>query len=550
MAIKKKISLVRLGIIWRKLISLMDETSHALVHSSFSTLIRENNDFACVLSNTRGELLAQSSESIPSFIGTVPLTLRSMVQKYPADDLHPGDVLITNDPWLGTGHLNDVSVAMPIFYEDKFIGFVANVAHHDDIGGSSSPHATEYFEEGLLIPILKLFEKGRESEAIMEILKNNVRSPEVNIGDLRAQLASLHTGAAKVCELLEEEGLGDLEYISKEIIARSDRAMRQGIRQFLREGQYESEVYADGFDEPLRIKATLTVKDGAIEVDYTGSSPQIDKAVNSPMNYTYSYTAYALKCVLDPMIPNNDGSIRPIRVRAPEGSLVNPRRPAAVWGRHTTGHYLPAVILNALSKAVPEKVMAESGSCPIWTVYFRAKGDKGRSLLNIFFMNGGHGAHPTFDGAHTLSFPTNISNTPIEMLENLMPLTVLKKELIPNSCGAGKYRGGCGQEVSFQAVSDKGVQVSFRNDRIKKPAQGMLGGTAGQRGRILVNGIEQPGKASLFLKKDDIITFLTPGGAGIFSPQEREAWLVEEDLKNGIITPEYAMRYHGARPPE
>jgi N-methylhydantoinase B len=544
MAVEKEINLVRLGIIWRKLIALMDETSQALVHSAFSTLIRVNNDYACVVSDAKGQLLAQSSYSIPSFIGTIPFSLRSMLQKYPAEDLHPGDVIITNDPWLGTGHLNDISVAMPIFYRDKFIGFVANVAHHDDIGGSSSPHASEHFEEGLLLPIVKLIEKGRWNPAVEDIIKANVRSPEINMGDLSAQIASLHAGSSKIRELLKEEGLDDLEYLSQEIIGRSESAMRQNISNFLKEGLYESEVFADGFEEPLRIKATITVKNRSIVVDYTGTCPQIDKAANSVMNYTFSYTAYALKCILDPTMPNNDGSIRPISVTAPEGTLVNPKRPAAVWGRHTTGHYFPAVIFNALSKAVPDKVMAESGSCPIWTAWFRAKREDGTDIFNGFFMNGGHGAHPTFDGAHAMSFPTNISNTPTEMFENLMPISILKRELIPDSCGAGKYRGGNGQEISFQIESESGVQVAFRNDRIINPTQGMLGGDSGKKGIILLNGTPQPGKSNLFLKKKDLISFCTPGGAGMFFPKDRDPDLVEEDLRNEIITREYAERYH------
>ena len=542
--IEQKIGLVRLGIIWRKLIALMDETSQALVHSAFSTLIRVNNDYACVVSDSKGQLLAQSSYSIPSFIGTIPFSLRSMLQKFPPKDLYPEDVLITNDPWLGTGHLNDISVAMPIFYKDKFIGFVANVAHHDDIGGSSSPHASEHFEEGLLIPIVKLMEKGRGNPAVEDIIKANVRSPEINMGDLSAQIASLHAGSAKICELLKEEGLDDLEYLSQEIIERSESAMRQSIRTFLKEGQYESEAYADGFEEPLRIKATITVKDGSITVDYTGTCAQIDKAANSVMNYTFSYTAYALKCILDPTMPNNDGSIRPINVTAPEGTLVNPRRPAAVWGRHTTGHYFPAVIFNALCQAVPDKVMAESGSCPIWTAWFRTKRESGKDIFNGFFMNGGHGAHPTFDGAHTMSFPTNISNTPTEMFENLMPIRILTRELIPDSCGAGKYRGGCGQEISFQIESGSRVQVAFRNDRIINPTRGMLGGVSGKKGKILLNGTPQAGKSILSLKKGDVIRFCTPGGAGMFPPNERDPNLVGEDLRNGIITQEYAESYH------
>jgi N-methylhydantoinase B len=341
---------------------------------------------------------------------------------------------------------------------------------------------------------------------------------------LSAQIASLHAGSAKVCELLEDEGLDNLEYLSGEIIGRSEAAMRQNIRDFLKEGRYESEIYADGFEEPLRIKAA-----------------------NSVMNYTYSYTAYALKCILDPTMPNNDGSIRPITVTAPEGTLVNPRRPAAVWGRHTTGHYFPAVIFNALAQAVPDKVMAESGSCPIWTAWFRAKRESGKDLFNGFFMNGGHGGHPTFDGAHTMSFPTNISNTPTEMFENLMPIRIMTRELIPDSCGAGKYRGGCGQEISFQVESESPVQVAFRNDRIINPTRGMLGGASGEKGKILLNETPQAGKSVLSLKKGDVIRFCTPGGAGMSAPKERNPDLVDEDLRNGIITQAYAERHHAGK---
>jgi N-methylhydantoinase B len=359
-------------------------------------------------------------------------------------------------------------------------------------------------------------------------------------------MAALQSGATKVCELLNEEGFEDLKLISDEIIGRSEAAMRGSIRKLLPEGHYESEVFADGFEEPLRVKATISVQDGTVHVDYTGTCPQVDKAVNSVMIYTYAYSAYALKCILDPAMPNNDGSIRPIKVTAPEGTLVNPTRPAAVWGRHITGHYFPAAILNALSKAVPERVMSESGSCPIWSAYFRARNEARKDLFSVFFMNGGHGAHPTHDGAHTLSFPTNVSNTPIEMFENLMPLLVSKKELIRDSCGVGRYRGGCGQEISFRVLSGQEMQVSFRNERIRNPARGMSGGLSGQRGRILLNGAEIPGKTSILLKRDDVITFFTPGGGGMFFPKERDPHLIEEDLRNGIISPEYAMGYKDA----
>lgn len=540
---EKKIDLVKLSVIWSKLISIMDETSQTLIRTSFSTVIRENNDLACVISDPKGNLIAQSTDSIPSFIGTIPFTLKRIINKFPPEQLKVGDVFITNDPWLGTGHLNDVSVAMPIFYRKKLIGFVANVAHHNDIGGTSNPYAREYFEEGLLIPIVKLIDGGVENEAVYEFYKNNVRSPEIGLGDLNAQVASLYTGSNKICEMLEKEGFEDLEDISREIIERTENAIRHRIKELLPEGRYESEVYSDGYEEFLRIKATIIIKNGMVMVDYSGTSPQVDKAINSVMNYTYAYTAYALKCILDPNMPNNEGSIRPIRVTAPIGSLLNPRRPAAVWGRHITGHYIPAVIFKALSRAIPERVIADSGSCPIWSVYFRTKKND-HDFVTVFFMNGGNGASMARDGAHTLSFPTNVSNTPIEMFENFMPLRILKKELVPDSGGGGMYRGGCGQEIAFQNFSEQVIYVSFRNERIKNPASGMLGGKDGQKGRILLNGKDLPGKHVLELKKGDILTFITPGGGGMMNPRNRDPELVKEDLKNGIITQEYAKLYY------
>jgi N-methylhydantoinase B len=411
-----------------------------------------------------------------------------------------------------------------------------------DIGGAPSPVARDSHEEGLTIPIAKIKRAGVENEDVIAFIQENVREPRETLGDIRAQFAAYDIASARLLKLLDEEGIEDLDEVIDEILDRSERSMREMISA-IPDGVFSDEVTADGFDHPLTIRCTIRKQGDELEVDYTGTSPQIDRPVNSVMNFTYSYSMYALKCALDPTGPNNDGCLRPIRIIAPEGCLLNPRRPAPVWGRHLSGHYLPFAIYRTLSQVIPEKIAAESGS-PLWSVYFKGADRNQRKFVRMFFMNGGHGARPTLDGPACLSFPSNVANTPIEQFENATPLIVREKSLIADSGGAGKFRGGQGQRISFEAASDDPITFVIRHERVKFPPGGLLGGLPGARGVDKVNGEIIPAKTSQTLKKGDVVTFETPGGGGMYPPAERDPAALARDVEDGLVTEKAAKELY------
>jgi N-methylhydantoinase B len=539
-----KLSPVRLGILWQRLTGLMDEVAHTFVRTSFSVVVRENWDLTCSFLDAEGRQFAQSSRSIPSFIGTMPRTLAGILRRIPKESLRPGDVLISNDPWLGTGHLNDISMFQPVFRHGTLIGYLGGTFHTVDIGGAPSPNARDSFEEGLCIPIARIKREGVENEDIINLIRENVREPEETLGDIRAQFAAYDIAARRLLKMLDEEGIDDLAEITNEILDRSEASMRQMIAA-IPDGEFSDQVTADGFETPLNINCTIRKAGSTLEVDYTGTHAQIDRPVNSVMNFTFAYSVYALKCALDPTSPNNDGALRPITITAPEGCLLNPRRPAPVWGRHLSGHYLPFVIYRALSQVIPGKIAAESGS-PLWNVYFRGTGRGGDKFVRMFFMNGGHGARATLDGPSCLSFPSNVASTPIEQFENTTPLLVTEKALIPDSGGAGRFRGGLGQRLSFRATGDAPVNVMFRHERVKFPAGGLLGGLAGACGRDMVNGKRVPAKTSEYLGRGDVVTFETPGGGGMYDPATRDPAALAEDLREGLVSEAAAVRDYGA----
>lgn len=540
---KPSLNPIRLGVVWQRLNGVMDEVAEAFVRTSFSIVVRENWDFACSLMDREGRHFAQSSRSIPSFIGTIPRTLKGILAKYPASSLEPGDVAISNDPWLGTGHLNDITMVQPIFRASELIGFVGSTFHSVDIGGAPSPHARDAYEEGLCIPVCKIVRRGEENADVIDFLKENLRVPQETLGDIRAQLAAYGLAREKLLRIMDEEEIDDLGAVTDDILNRSEASMRK-VLSGIPDGEYADEITTDGFDVPLTIRATVRKQSTAIEVDYAGTSPQVDKPINSVMNYTYAYSAYAVKCALDPQAPNNEGSFRPLRITAPEGCLVNPVRPAPVWGRHLTGHYLPFVILSALAKIIPERVVADSGS-PLWSVYFKGADRDGRNFVKMFFMNGGHGARSTSDGPACLSFPSNISNTPVERFENEVPLLVTEKELIADSGGAGQFRGGPGQRLSFKAVGERPIGFVIRHERVKHPPRGLLGGLAGAAGRDLLNGKSIPAKVQMALNPGDTVTFETPGGGGMYPPAKRDPAKVADDVESGVVSPEKASALHG-----
>jgi N-methylhydantoinase B len=504
---------ITLEILWRRAICAVDEAASALRRTSFSTLVNESNDFACVLTDAAGRSLAQNTQSIPSFIGTLPVTVQQFIKEIGAANMRRGDVLVTNTPWIATGHLNDITVAKPIFCNDRLVAFAASTAHAPDIGGKvRSVEPREVFEEGFHIPIMKLLSEGRPDRTLLRLLRTAVRTPDETEGDLWAQIGGLDLMERRLLELMAEYGLEDLEDFAGEIHSRCERAMRAAIGR-LPEGTYSYTFQSDGLSEPFTFQIAVTVRGEQLLVDYTGTSPQTDRAVNCPLTYTFAMTAYALKCALLPSLPNNDGIFRCIAVTAPEGSLLNPRFPAAVGGRMATGHYLPVAVFGALAPVIPDRVIAASGS-PLWSMIQTGVRADGRTYANVLFFNGGMGATSMSDGQSAYAWPSNVSNVPVELIERNGPLFVHRKQLRAGSGGEGKFRGGLGQEIEFEILSETPVGVIVMAERCRFPAPGLAGGEAGARGEVLIDGAEVDHRQNLVLHKGQRVLLRTPGGGG------------------------------------
>ncbi len=502
---------ITLRILWNRLIAIVDEAAATLRRTSFSTLVRESNDFACVLLDRQGRSLVQNSAAIPSFIGTLPITVRHFLERFPPDTLEPGDILTTNDPWLATGHLPDLTLAMPIFRHGEIVALAASVAHLPDIGGRiRSADARTIFEEGLQVPPVKLFRAGEPDELLFQLFRQNTRVPDQVVGDIMAQVVANELTARRLLHLMDELD-DDLADLAATIHRQSEAVMRQRIAA-LPDGEYHGEVHPDGFEQPLRIKLAIRIDGDGIDCDYEGTSEQVDIALNSVANYTFAYTAYPLKCLTSPEIPNNEGSFNPITVSAPEGTILNPRYPAPVGGRAMIGHFLSAAVFQALAPIMPEASQAPSGS-PLWCLNLAGEYRR-RQFAVAYFLNGGQGASSSQDGISCLSFPSNVSNTPIEIMETLAPVRVERKQIRRESGGAGAHTGGHGQDLAFRSVSDRPMTAAFLADRLREGPAGILGGDSGSVGAVTVNGTEINPKRQYQLQPGDLLTLSTPGGGG------------------------------------
>ena len=527
---------VELELLWRRLISLVDEAAAALVRTSFSTLVRESYDFSCIVTDAAGQSLVQATESIPSFIGTLPETVKHFLKFFPPETLNPGDVLITNDIWLGTGHLPDITVAKPIFRHGKLVAFSASTAHAPDIGGKiRSPEPREVFEEGLQIPPLKLMRAGEADETLVAILRKNVRTPEQTMGDLWAQVVALDLMEERLHILMEQAGLDDLAALAAEIHARCEVAMRSAIAA-LPDGTYSSELQTDGLmDKPVTLKLSLTIEGDRIIADYTGTDAQVDRAINCALCYTYAMTMYGIKVCTSPNLPNNEGAWRSISIIAPEGCIVNPVFPASGGSRMLIGHYLPMLVFGCLGQIVPERVMAACGS-PMWGMNQSGVNAQGKPYANMFFYNGGMGANMRGDGISCLSWPSNVSSTAIEITEHIAPLRVHYKRLRPDSGGPGRHRGGLGQEIALESRSETPIAVSFLAERTIFPAFGIEGGKAGAPGVLRINGDKVDPKKQYVLSRGDTVILATPGGGGHGDPEQRNKMALESDIQAGYTS--------------
>lgn len=527
---------IELELLWRRLISMVDEAAAAMVRTSFSTLVRESYDFSCVITDAEGQSLVQASESIPSFIGTLPETVKHFLRFFPPDKLEPGDVLITNDIWLGTGHLPDITLAKPIFRDGRLVAFSATTAHAPDIGGKiRSPEPREVFEEGLQIPPMKMIAAGRTDETLVAIIRKNVRTPDQTMGDLWAQVVALDLMEDRLRNLMEGYGLADLADLAREIQGRCEAAMRAAIRE-LPDGTYRSELKTDGLmDKPITLKMALTVKGDGILIDFAGTDAQVDRAINCALCYTNAMAMYGVKVCTSPNLPNNEGAWRPITLSAPPGCIVNPQFPAPGGSRMLIGHYVPMLVFGCLGQIVPERVMAACGS-PMWGMNQSGVREGGKPYANMFFYNGGMGGNTRGDGVTCLSWPSNVSSTSIEISEHIAPLRFHHKRLRPDSGGPGRHRGGLGQEILIESRSETPIAVSFLAERTLFPAFGIEGGRDGAPGELRINGKATDPKKQYVIRRGDTVSLGTPGGGGHGDPRQRDPAALAADIASGYVS--------------
>ena len=529
---------IALSILWSRLISIVDEAGTTLQRTSFSTVTRESNDFAVVLMDRKGRSIAQSTISVPSFLGVLPMLTKALLADYfPEDSWEEGDVVFTNDPWLCAGHKPDIGIVSPIFHQNKLIGFIGTIAHSPDMGGVLwGAGSRDLYEEGLMIPPTKLYTAGKPNDAMFNILFSNVRAADQSVGDIKAQIAANDQGIKSLLKLMQENDLDDLQDLSDAVISASEKAMRKALQEAPNGSyQYSYDTDGDGKGNGCHFEITITIKDDEIIADYTGTSGPHPLSINAVLNYTYAYTAYPIKCTFSPDVPNNDGSFYPIKVTAPDNCLVNAKKPSPLGARNITGNMLHSVVFGALAKAVPEQVQADCGSA-CWCIVLNGE-HNGKEFVEYFFLNGGYGARPNMDGEHVLSFPTNVANVPIEILESDIAVMVTEKSLVPDSGGKGKYRGGLGQRFSFKNVGDKPLNISLLTEKTQTVAKGIIEGQDGQKGSLqIIPDREFPPKGLDKLHPGEELILTLPGGGGYGCIEERDENSIAEDKILGYIT--------------
>ncbi len=542
---------ITLEILWRRLISIVDEADSSVARTAFSSLLRDAHDYTCMFTDRFGRELAQGTFATPGQSGAMALGIKNLVNTYPPDYYKPGDVFITNDPWALAGHLNDVCVMSPIFYKDQLVAFTACVFHHSDIGGRVASDNHDVFEEGLFIPFVKLYDEGALNQSVLDLIRWNVRTPDEVIGDIRSQIAANYVCSEKICQMLKDNDLDNLDDLSDQIIGITEKSMREEIEK-IPQGVYQAKgiIEQTKGNADICINAKVEVKGTDIIVDLDGSSPQVNWGGNVVYNFTYAYVFMAIKSMFAPDIPNNDGCARPIKLYAPEGTVVNCKFPAAVAARMQVGHFMTEIIYRALSEVLPDKVIAGSGGTPAAMNVFYGRRKDGKPWHSVIIRGGGMGAGAKNDGNYVFIFPANGANTPVEIFENDTPLIVERRELLVDSGGPGKMKGGLGKREVFKIPDDDyapipPVNLGIQAGRYVYPAEGLFGGKPGRKGQFLVNG--EPGNpyGLTQLKPGDVVTIDAPGGGGYGNPLERDPEMVLNDVIEGYVSIESAKNDYG-----
>jgi N-methylhydantoinase B len=536
-----------LEVLWNRLISVVNEQAAALMRTSFTSIVREAGDLSAGVFDRRGRMIAQAVTGTPGHINPMATCMHHFLAKYPVDSLRPGDVLITNDPWKTASQLNDITIVTPIFKGDRLVALFGNCCHALDIGGRGlAADSREVFEEGLFIPVLKLYDAGAPVEPVFEFLRANVRTPEEVLGDVHSQVVGNEVGGRQLLSFLDEFGLPDIEALSEVIVERTERAMRERIAA-LPDGDYRYRAEIDGFDASVRIEVTVRVRGDELTVDYAGSSPSVGHGINVALNYTAGYTTYGVKCAISPDVPNNEGSFRPVTVTAPEGCILNAPYPCAIGGRHLVGHFLPTAVFGALADALPERVIAP-GADALWdTQIFGEDPRTGQRFTYVWFSAGGAGALASKDGLSATAFPSGIAGVPAEVIETLSPVVVKRRELRQDSAGPGEFRGGLGQTLELAVQGERPFMFSGLYERIDHPAPGLHGGKPGGAGVLTTNrpDIELRAKARVPLPAGTEITLGLPGGGGYGPPWRRDPTRVLADVQGGYVSLEQAREAYG-----
>ncbi len=535
---------LRLQVIWNRMISIVEEQAQALIRTAFSTTVREAGDLSAGIFDLEGRMLAQAVTGTPGHVNAMAASVGFFLERYPGNAMRDGDVYVTNDPWLGTGHLFDFTAVTPAFRGGRPVALFASTVHVVDIGGPGfGPDAGQIYEEGLCIPIMPLFRGGEANQALLEIVRANVREPVQVVGDLYSLAACNAVGGGRLLEMMDEFGIESLQEAGDHIIDTSRRAMMKEIAA-LPPGVYDNVMEVDGFDRPLRLVARTTIAADGIEVDFTGSAPLSSRGINVPLTYTQAYASFGIRCIVGAAIPNNAGSLAPIRVHAPEGTILNAPRPCAVAIRHVVGQMLPDVVLGCLDKAMPGRPPAE-GSSSLWNPMLSGGhglvGDADYGAATPFsvtiFHSGGTGARPHKDGLSATAFPSGVRNTPVEITETVAPLIFKQKEYRPDSGGAGEFRGGLGQVIEITHGEGAPFAVFALFDRIDHPARGRGAGSAGAPGRVaLGSGKRLDGKGKQIVPAGDSLVLELPGGGGIGAPEDRDPEMAARDIRLGFVS--------------
>ncbi len=535
----------KLQVLWNRLLAVVEEQGQALIRAAFSPIVRECGDISAGVFDRQGRMLAQAVTGTPGHINTMAeavLTLRKIIQP---QNMKPGNIYVTNDPWIASGHLNDFLLLMPVFHRDKLIGFTACTSHLVDLGGlGMGPEGSDIFDEGLLIPPCALVEQGEINELLMNIIRANSREPIANEGDIYALTACCERGANRLVEMMQEFKLDDLDTLANYIVETSQRGCEKAIAE-VPNGVYQSTLMVEGYEADVQLKATLTISDQSMLLDFNGTDPCSRKGINVPLNYATAYSVFALRCIVGSNIPNNAGSLAPFKVIAPEGCILNARAPAPVAMRHAIGQLTPDLVYGCLYQALPDRVPAEGASCmydlPLRSTPETAQSDGHQFAIELVF-NGGTGARPGKDGLSATAFPSGVWGSQVETTEAAAPVLIKKRELRKDSGGAGRYRGGLGQRIELQPSGDDDLLLFLSVERIRFAARGRCGGKDGAVGRVSIAKDDEPlpGKGVVRIPAGETLIFETPGGGGIGSPKERDAKSLAADVRDGLVSPQNA----------